>query len=51
MHLLVVDDNADVRAYLDDLLCGYGHNVTLAANGQAALPQPASTSQTLSCST
>lgn len=37
MHLLVVDDNADVRAYLDDLLRGYGHNITLAANGQEGI--------------
>ncbi|HET9172994.1 MAG TPA: SpoIIE family protein phosphatase [Actinospica sp.] len=36
-HVLVVDDNADMRGYLARLLRGAGHRVTLAPDGESAL--------------
>lgn len=37
LHVLLVDDQADVRATLREMLMALGHQVTLAANGEEAL--------------
>src|SRR6202000_1582943 len=36
-RLLVVDDNADLREYMSRILRAAGHDVRLAADGEAAL--------------
>jgi signal transduction histidine kinase len=36
-HVLVADDNADMREYVGRLLRAHGHRVTMVADGQAAL--------------
>ena len=38
-HILVVDDEADIRLMLKKMLERANHNVTLAENGKAALKQ------------
>ncbi|MBI1846847.1 MAG: response regulator [Candidatus Rokubacteria bacterium] len=37
LRILVVDDDADVRGLLADMLSGAGHRTSQAANGPAAL--------------
>jgi PAS domain S-box-containing protein len=36
-HILVVDDDEDVRAFVADALAQFGHRVEMAADGEAAL--------------